>query len=162
MHSCVTAKCEPLQWVTFFGMMCDNVWWWCCMYMALYAQVHLCAMSLYTWIASPVWFVIYVSEGIRAYCTLPLVDAYVFEYTAMCAVLRWLFSGMWLIPHSTHVVWFAAHVQYTSVIMWVYRVLRVAGMHYLVLLSHVCTTKCWLSTMRNIYIVGNLSDLCKT
>lgn len=88
--------------------------------MALYAQVHLCATYLYSWIASPVWFVMYVSEGIRAYCALLLVDAYVFEYTAMCAVLRWLFYGVWLVPHSIHVVWFAVHVQYTSVIMWVY------------------------------------------
>lgn len=69
----------------------------------------------------------------------------------LCAFLRWLFSCMWLFLHSIHVVRFAMHVQYISVIMWLYRVLRAAGMHYLSLSSHVHTTKCWLSTVRNIY-----------
>lgn len=92
--------------------------------------------------------------GIWAYWTLLLVDAYVCVWVhsySMCAFLRWLFSCMWLIPHSIHAVRFAMHVQYISVIMWLYRVLRAAGMYYLSLSSHVHTTKCWLSTVRNIY-----------
>lgn len=71
--------------------------------------------------------------GIWAYWTLLLYDAYVcvwvHSYVSIFKMVVFLH-----VTHSTfytvHVVRFAMHVQYISVIMWLYRVLRAAGMHY--------------------------------
>lgn len=66
MHSCVTAKCEPLQWVIFFRMKCDIVRW-CCMYGSKCICVIVC---LYSWIASPLWFMLNISVGLAVYILL--------------------------------------------------------------------------------------------
>lgn len=122
--------------------------------MALYAQVHLCATYLHSWIASPVWFVMYVSEGIRAYCSWRIC---VWVHSYVCSFKMIVFRRVTRSTFYTCGVICSARSVHKCDYVSVYRVLRVAGMHYLVLLSHVCATKCWLSTMRNIYIVGNLS-----
>lgn len=61
MHSCVTANCEPLQWVIFFRMKCDIVWW-CWMYGPGICKC-VC-VYLYSTVAPPVLFMLNISGGL--------------------------------------------------------------------------------------------------